>query len=122
MGTAFVDEQGVSERIELSLLYDFYGALLKENQQRIFEAYIVEDYSASEIAAEMGISRQGVHDAIKRAARQLRGYEQKLGLLERFEQQKAAVAEIHAFLKDQEDRKADREWKHILEMLERIME
>ncbi len=122
MGTAFVDEQEVSERIELSLLYDFYGALLRENQQEIFESYILDDISVSEIAAEKGITRQGVHDAIKRVARQLRGYEQRLGLLARFEQQRAAVAEIHEFLKEQEDMKATKEWQHILEMLEQIIE
>ncbi len=53
-------DEGLEERLELSLLYDFYGALLKENQQRMFEAYILEDYNFSEIAAQEEISRQGV--------------------------------------------------------------
>ena len=44
--------EGLEQRLELSLLYDFYGALLKENQQRMFEAYILEDYNFSEIAAQ----------------------------------------------------------------------
>ena len=59
-------EQRLEERVYLSMLYDFYGALLKENNRRIFEAYIQEDYSISEIAEEMEISRQAVHDAVKR--------------------------------------------------------
>ncbi|OKZ82582.1 MAG: hypothetical protein BHW06_11195 [Clostridium sp. 44_14] len=53
-------EQRLEERVYLSMLYDFYGALLKENNRRIFEAYIQEDYSISEIAEEMEISRQAV--------------------------------------------------------------
>ena len=49
-------EDELEERVELSLLYDFYGALLKENQQRMFEASILEDYNFTEIAEEEGIS------------------------------------------------------------------
>lgn len=122
MEIARIKERGVQERIELSLLYDFYGALLKDNQQRMFEAYILDDFSVSEIADEMGITRQGVHDAVKRAARQLRDYEQKLGLLARFEQQKSAVKELHEFVKKQEITDDSKEWRHILEMLEQIIE
>lgn len=48
------------------LLYDFYGSLLKENNRIIFEDYVLNDLSLSEIAEEHGISRQGIHDAIKK--------------------------------------------------------
>lgn len=85
-------------RIELSFLYDFYGPLLKENQQKIFEEYMLEDYSLAEIAAEQGITRQGVHDTIKRCSRQLRGYEEKLGLAEKFRNQKEQISKVHTML------------------------
>ncbi len=85
-------------RIELSFLYDFYGPLLKENQQKIFEEYMLEDYSLAEIAAEQGITRQGVHDTIKRCSRQLRSYEEKLGLAEKFRNQKEQISKIHTML------------------------
>ena len=52
----------IEERVELSILYDFYGALLKENQQRMFEACILEDYNFTEIAQEEGIEIVGTHD------------------------------------------------------------
>lgn len=91
-------EQRLEERVYLSMLYDFYGALLKENNRRIFEAYIQEDYSISEIAEEMEISRQAVHDAVKRITKQLEGYEEKLGLLERFEQQRSEMRRLHECL------------------------
>lgn len=74
----------VEQIVEQSLLYDFYGELLTEHQQRIYEAALFEDYSLSEIAENAGISRQGVHDLLKRCDRQLRGYEAKLHLVERF--------------------------------------
>lgn len=85
---------GVEERIELTLLYDFYGALLKENQRRMFEAYMMEDYGYSEIAASEGISRQGAYDAVSRTTKQLRAYEEKLGLVRRFRRQQKKVEEL----------------------------
>ena len=42
-------EHTIEERLELSILYDFYGALLKDSQQRMFEASVLEDYNFSEI-------------------------------------------------------------------------
>ena len=89
-----MESNAIEERVELSMLYDFYGALLKENQQRMFEACILDDYGYTEIAEEEGISRQGVYDAIKRASKQLREYEQKLGLVARFQRHKAQVKQF----------------------------
>ena len=54
-----MESNAIEERVELSMLYDFYGALLKENQQRMFEACILDDYGYTEIAEEEGISRSG---------------------------------------------------------------
>jgi len=93
------NRHSIEERVELSLLYDFYGALLKENQRRMFEASILDDYNLAEIAEDENITRQGVHDAIKRACKQLREYEQKLGLIEKFEKQKELVKKLHIILK-----------------------
>lgn len=93
------NRHSIEERAELSLLYDFYGALLKENQRRMFEASILDDYNLAEIAEDENITRQGVHDAIKRACKQLREYEQKLGLVEKFEKQKELVKKLHIILK-----------------------
>ena len=89
------NRHSIEERVELSL----YGALLKENQRRMFEASILDDYNLAEIAEDENITRQGVHDAIKRACKQLREYEQKLGLVEKFEKQKEFVKKLHIILK-----------------------
>lgn len=80
--------------VELSLLYDFYGALLKEHQKQIFEDYVLNDLSLGEIAADEGISRQGVYDIVKRCSKQLIDYEIKMKLIEKFEQTKLKVNQI----------------------------
>ena len=70
--------------VEQTLLYDFYGELLTEHQRRIYEDVVFNDYSLSEVAQELGISRQGVHDNLKRCSRILEDYEEKLHLVEKF--------------------------------------
>ncbi len=85
---------------ELSLLYDFYGALLKDHQREIFEDYILNDLSLSEIASQQEISRQGVYDIIKRCSKQLMEYERKLCLIEKFNNTKKCINEINRIAKD----------------------
>ncbi|MBQ4284492.1 MAG: YlxM family DNA-binding protein [Lachnospira sp.] len=70
--------------VEQTLLFDFYGELLNEHQRSIYEDAVFNDLSLSEIADEHGISRQGVHDLIKRVNKTLEGYENKLHLIEKF--------------------------------------
>ena len=81
---------------ENSLLYDFYGQLLSKRQQEVMALYHEENLSLSEIAEEFGISRQAVHDTLKKAAQALREYEAKLGLMARLMKSKEAVADIDA--------------------------
>lgn len=81
---------------EQALLYDFYGELLTEHQRNIYEDAVFNDMSLGEIAEEQGISRQGVHDLIKRCDKILQDYESKLHLVERFEKAKEKVGEIVA--------------------------
>ena len=57
----------IDEITQASLLYDFYGQLLSKRQSEVMELYHEENLSLAEIAAEFGISRQGVHDALKNA-------------------------------------------------------
>ena len=74
----------MNDILEQALLYDFYGELLTSHQKEIYEQFVLEDLSLSEIAGEAGISRQGVHDLIKRCQKALEGYEEKLHLVEKF--------------------------------------
>ena len=70
--------------VEQTLLYDCYGELLTERQQQVYESVVLEDYSLSEVAEDLGISRQGVHDMIKRCNHTLEEYESRLHLVEKF--------------------------------------
>ena len=67
--------------VRQGMLYDLYGELLTEHQRSIYGELVNDDLSLSEIADIHGITRQGVHDLIKRCDRILEGYEDKLHLL-----------------------------------------
>ena len=82
--------------VEQALLYDFYGALLTEHQRQVYEDVVLYDLSLSEIAEEQGISRQGVHDLVKRCDRILEDYEEKLHLMEKFGNTKRLAREIQS--------------------------
>ncbi len=84
----------MEEKVEQAYLYDFYGELLNEHQRRIYEAFVFQDLSLGEIADEEGISRQGVHDMVKRCTRTLTGYEEKLHLVGKFLSAKEKIAQI----------------------------
>ena len=64
----------MDELLKQALLYDFYGELLTDHQKEIYEQFILEDLSLGEIARDAGISRQGVHDLVKRCDRTLQEY------------------------------------------------
>ena len=87
-------DKRLEEKVMLSILFDFYGELLKEHNKHIFEDYILNDLSLSEIAEEQGISRQGVYDIVKRCSKQLKECEDKLSLVKKFDQTKEMVNQI----------------------------
>ena len=80
--------------IERGMLFDFYGDLLTEHQQKIYSSVISDDLSLSELSEEEGISRQGIHDIIRRCDKLLQGYEEKLGLVDKFRRIKLKISEI----------------------------
>ena len=89
---------------EEALLFDFYGELLTEKQRAVFEEVVLCDCSLSEVAEEHGISRQGVHDMVKRCGRILSGYEEKLGLVHKFLRLKKKTEEIRCLASDEQIR------------------
>ena len=88
----------MNEILEQALLYDFYGELLTDHQKEVYEQFVLEDLSLGEIAREEGISRQGVHDLVKRCSQTLKGYEEKLHLVEKFVTIREKVGEIDTLL------------------------
>ena len=77
------------KNLKIGYLLDFYGELLPERKRSVMEMYYNEDFSLAEIAEEIGISRQGVRDIIKKAEEELLFYEEKLGLAARLRQVEA---------------------------------
>ena len=98
----------MEDRIETGWLFDFYGPLLTERQQMLLALYCEEDFSLSEIAAQEGISRQGVYDAVRRGARQLESYERQLGLLARYRRLTQGLGEGLEALRDAPGEQAQR--------------
>lgn len=105
-----ITEKNTMEKLEFKgMLYDFYGELLTEHQKRIYEDVVMNDFSLSEIANEQGISRQGVHDLIKRCDKILLDYEEKLHLVERFSNIKQKIQEIDRLTDNEEIKRLSRE-------------
>ena len=80
--------------LEMSYLLDFYGEVLTEKQRDVMEQYYNDDLSLSEIAANAGISRQGVRDSIKRGEGILLDLESKIGWAARYREMGAALERI----------------------------
>lgn len=85
-------------KLDISLLYDFYGELLQASQQRVVELYVNDDLSLSEAAEILSISRQGVRDSLSRAAHKLCEYEDKLGLLKAYQARQTRDEHIRSLI------------------------
>ena len=101
--------------LEQTLLYDFYGELLTEHQRQVYEDVVLNDFSLSEVAENRGISRQGVHDMIRRCNKSLEEYENKLHLVEKFLTIKENVNRIRQLTGNPEDQPVS----ELMEQIER---
>lgn len=91
----------VEENIYLSKLFDAYGALLSEGQQKILSYYLNDDYTITEIAEILEISRQAVMDSINKADKKLRDFENKLQFVKKID----TLSEENALLKEKLSKK-----------------
>lgn len=114
------------EITRINLLYDFYGNLLTKRQREVMYLYHEENYSLSEIAEDLEISRQAVHDALKNAEKSLNNYEEKLGLIQRFDKTEKVIRKIDHRLdevvKEDIDSKTKDQLLEIKEMIDKINE
>ncbi len=106
---------------EQALLYDFYGELLTEHQRSIYEDAVNNDMSLGEIAEERGISRQGVHDLIKRCDKILQDYESKLHLVERFASTREKVSEIKRLTSEDAEGSGQDKMERIRQLSEELL-
>ena len=84
----------MEERVLISLLLDFYGSLLTDKQRMSLQLYHEDDMSLGEIAEELGVSRQAVHDNLQRARHILNDYESKLHLVAQYEVREQVISEL----------------------------
>ena len=85
----------LEEFLRRSSLFDLYGALLTEKQQRCLSMSLYDDYSLSEIGETLGISRQAVHDMLHRSEQVMEDYEARLGLLARRDVERDTLARVY---------------------------
>ena len=72
------------KNLKIGFLLDFYGDMLSERKRTVLDYYYNDDLSLSEISENLGITRQGVRDAIRRGSDELLLLEQRLALREKF--------------------------------------
>lgn len=94
--------EGLDKKVDLAFLSAFYGGLLTENQRRVLSLHCEEDFSLSEIASEVGISRQAVHESLSRASARLQELENALGVAARFRKMEEGLESALAAM-DKED-------------------
>ena len=110
----------LEDTTRVNLLYDFYGNLLTQKQRECLELYYQDDLSLAEIADQDGISRQGVHDLLKRAVKTLENAEKRLGLLARFTTQEIELRRLRKLLQQGELSQDDR--KEALVIVEKLLD
>jgi len=88
----------MEERVLISLLLDFYGPLLTDKQRMSLQLHHEDDMSLGEIAEELGVSRQAVHDNLQRARHILNDYESKLHLVAQYEAREQVINELKDML------------------------
>lgn len=110
----------LEDTTRINLLYDFYGNLLTQKQREYLELYHQHDLSLAEIADEGGISRQGVHDLLKRAVRTLERAESRLGLVGRFATQEKVLQRLRGILAN--DQISDEGRREALALVEQLLD
>lgn len=110
----------LEDTTRVNLLYDFYGNLLTDKQRECLELYYQHDLSLAEIADDNGISRQGVHDLLKRAVKTLEKAEKRLSLVARFAAQERELRRLREILSQSEIPSHDR--NEALAIVEKLLD
>ena len=91
-------QTSMEKKVQLSWYLAFYGEMLTENQREIATLYFEEDFSLAEIAQQLSVSRQSIHDTVNRVEKTLTEFEEKLGLAARFERLENGLKECQKAL------------------------
>ncbi len=90
------------KNLNIGYLLDFYGMLLSDRKRSVMDMYYNEDFSLSEVAEQIGISRQGVRDIIKKSEDELLFYEEKLGLAGKLQSVETEASELSVMARNTE--------------------
>ncbi len=101
-------QEDLRKKVDLAFLSAFYGGVLTEKQRQVLSLHCEEDLSLGEIAEEVGISRQAVHETLNRAAARLQEMENALGVASRFRRMEAGLQEALDALQQNDNRQAER--------------
>lgn len=110
------------KKMRLDALYSFYGKMLTDKQNEIMDLFCNMDYSLGEISEINDISRQAVHDTIKRTEKVLEHYEQQLGLYERFSDKQKTFEKILQLIEEYESTHLETLILNIRELVEKEIE
>lgn len=113
----------ISNLMRLTVLFDFYGKLLKPQYQKCVEGYLDEDLSMPEIAENLGVSRQYIHTVLNKAVAELEDFDQKLNLIETDRKNRETKTSLKAAVQGLEghlDEDGRRQLKRIDKILNRI--
>lgn len=92
----------IEKSFDMSLLLDIYGNLLTGKQRDAMDMYVNLDYSLSETAENLAVSRQAVLDLIKRSSDKLLGLEAQLGVMDKYKRTLEQADEIERLAKGAE--------------------
>lgn len=106
----------LEQRLYLAELFDIYGPLLTDKQQKCLSMHLFEDFSMSEIGEDLAVSRQAVYDILHRSEQTMAAYEKKLGLAQRLREQRQELTEIYDDISQLSSNKKinEKEANHIL--------
>ena len=103
--------------VDICFLLDFYGQLLTKKTREILELHYAEDMSLAEISDQYSITRQAVHDTIKRGVTTLQEYEEKLNLVNRFNLQKKFIQQAISDIENGEPKAAKEKLTQLAQLL-----
>ena len=109
----------MDKKIEISMLWQIYGALLTEKQKEYIDYYYNEDLSLAEIAQNDGITRQGVRDIIKKGEKKLFEYEEKLAFMKRMLNQEKRIEKVLVELTKIQKTSSDEQVEKVLEHIKK---
>ena len=111
-----MEQENLNRKVDLAFLSAFYSGMLTEKQCRVLSLHCEEDLSLGEIAEEVGISRQAVHETLSRAASNLAEMESALGVAGRFRRMESGLEDALVLLRKHDYSEAEQVLNDLLNM------